>query len=86
LLSLAAAGRLGEGACVRADLRDPPSARALRAAPFLASRPVAGLPEARRLIALGVTALVVDDLGLLAALAAGDLSGAPSPPSPGRVA
>ncbi len=61
LLSLAVAGRLGGGACVRADLLGPAVAEALGAgAPFLASWPVAGLAEARRLVALGVTALVVE--------------------------
>jgi glycerophosphoryl diester phosphodiesterase len=75
LLRLAAAGRLGDGACVRADRLTPPVAAVLgRAAPFLGTWPVAGLEEAERLAGAGATALVVDDLALLARLAAGALS------------
>jgi hypothetical protein len=57
-------------------------AAALReAAPFLASWPVGGPDEAERLTGAGVTALIVDDLALLARLAA-LVSAAPERPGP----
>jgi glycerophosphoryl diester phosphodiesterase len=74
LVRLAAAGRLGDGASVRADLLSPAVAAALReATAFLATWPVRGLAEAGQLTAAGATALIVDDLALLARLAAGGL-------------
>ena len=80
LLRLARTGRLGDGAAVRADLLGPGVAAALReAAPFLASWPVGGPDEAERLTRAGVTALIVDDLALLARLAA-PVSAAPERP------
>ncbi len=82
LLRLARTGRLGDGAAVRADLLGPGVAAALReAAPFLASWPVGGPDEAERLTGAGVTALIVDDLPLLARLAA-PVSAAPERPGP----
>ncbi len=75
LMALAAAGRLGDGACVRADLLAPDVAATLgRAAPFLGTWPVADAAEAERLAGLGATALIVDDLALVARLAAGGVS------------
>jgi hypothetical protein len=85
LLALAAAGRLGDGACVRADLLTPPVAAALApAAPFLGTWPVPDAAEAARLAGLGATALIVDDLALVARLAAGGLSSERGRPRPGR--
>jgi glycerophosphoryl diester phosphodiesterase len=82
LLRLAGKGRLGDGASVRADLLSPGVAAALReAAPFLATWPVGGAGEAERLAGAGVTALIVDDLALLARLAA--VSAARGRPGPG---
>jgi hypothetical protein len=84
LLALAAAGRLGDGACVRADLLTPEVAGALAgSAPFLGTWPVAGAAQAERLAGLGATALILDDLALLARLAAGRLSSGRGRPGPG---
>ncbi|HSJ74431.1 MAG TPA: hypothetical protein VK904_08950 [Miltoncostaeaceae bacterium] len=84
LVALAAAGRLGDGACVRADLLTPEVAGALRrAAPFLGTWPVAGPAQAAWLAGLGATALIVDDLALVARLAASGLSSARGRPGPG---
>ena len=75
LLRLAAEGRLGDGACVRADLLAPAAITSLRAAtPLLMTWPVGDAQEAGRLSRAGVSALVVDDLALLARLAAEPLS------------
>jgi glycerophosphoryl diester phosphodiesterase len=72
LLRLAEAGRLGDGACVRADLLAPPVGAALGgAAPLLMSWPVGDEPQARRLAALGANALLCEDAALVAALALG---------------
>ena len=84
LLRLAEAGRLGDGACVRADLLEPGAAARLgAAAPFLGVWPVAGLAQARSLAREGAIALIVDDLALLARLAAGGLRPAAGRPGPG---
>jgi hypothetical protein len=84
LLALAAAGRLGDGACVRADLLTPEVADALRrAAPFLGTWPVADAAEADRLAGLGATALIVDDLALVARLAADGVSSGRGSPGAG---
>jgi glycerophosphoryl diester phosphodiesterase len=84
LLALAAAGRLGDGACVRADLLTPEVADALRrAAPFLGTWPVADAAEADRLTGLGATALIVDDLALVARLAADGVSSGRGSPGAG---
>jgi glycerophosphoryl diester phosphodiesterase len=84
LLALAAAGRLGDGACVRADLLAPEVADALRlAAPFLGTWPVADATEAERLAGLGATALIVEDLALVARLAADGVSSARGSPGAG---
>jgi hypothetical protein len=72
LLRLAEAGRLGDGACVRADLLAPPVAATLGgAAPLLMSWPVGDEAQARRLAALGANALICEDAALVAALALG---------------
>jgi len=84
LMRLALAGRLGDGACVRADRLTPQVADTLlRAAPFLGTWPVADAAEARRLTALGATALIVDDLALVARLASAGVSSARGRPGPG---
>ncbi len=84
LMRLAAAGRLGDGACVRADLLTPEVADTLRrAAPFLGTWPVAGAPEARRLTGLGATALIVNDLALVARLASAGVSSGRGRPGSG---
>lgn len=72
LLRLAGDGALGDGACVRADLLAPGPAAALAgAAPFLATWPVRDPAAAAALAAIGASALIVDDLALLARLAGG---------------
>jgi glycerophosphoryl diester phosphodiesterase len=81
LLDLAAAGRLGDGACVRSDLLAPGVAAALSAAPFLATWSVADAVHAARLVEAGATALVIDDLALLARLAEAPLRPATPPGS-----
>ena len=84
LMALAAAGRLGDGACVRADLLAPEVAAALRrAAPFLGTWPVKDAAEAERLAGLGATALIVDDLALVARLAADEVSSGRGRPGSG---
>ena len=84
LVRLAVAGRLGDGACVRADLLTPEVADMLRrAAPFLGTWPVAAAAEARRLRGLGVTALIVDDLALVARLASAGVSSGRGRPGSG---
>ena len=84
LMGLAVAGRLGDGACVRADLLTPEVAEMLRrAAPFLGTWPVAAAAEARRLTGLGATALIVDDLALVARLASAGVSSGRGRPGSG---
>ena len=71
LLRMAAAGRL-DGASVRADLLAPGVAAALREATgLLMTWPVPDARQAERLARAGVTALIVDDLALIARLAGG---------------
>lgn len=62
----------GAAACVRRDLLDADVMSALRARhPLVLSWGVAERSDAERLVAMGVGGLVLDDLALLAALAAG---------------
>jgi glycerophosphoryl diester phosphodiesterase len=69
LLRMAASGRL-DGASVRADLLAPGAAAALREATgLLMTWPVADARQAERLARDGATALIVDDLALIARLA-----------------
>lgn len=69
LLRQPAAARV-DGAAVRADLLGPGVAAALReAAPLLMTWPVADAREATRLVGEGATALILDDLALIAELA-----------------
>ncbi|HVG99496.1 MAG TPA: hypothetical protein VM844_01940 [Miltoncostaeaceae bacterium] len=82
LLGLAATGRLGDGACVRSDRLAPPVAAVLAAAaPFLATWAVADAAHAARLVEAGATALVIDDLALLARLAGAPLRPGSPPPA-----
>ena len=69
---------------MRADLLTPEVADALRrAAPFLGTWPVAAAAEARRLTGLGATALIVDDLALVARLASAGVSSGRGRPGSG---